>query len=366
MAEFDHNGLNSICEQTKDIRNWSDTKIADEMLHPTLKTNIQVKYFIPVVFVIGSLGNIAFFLLIARVKTMRTTVNFHLANLAAADLMFLSLETLFHSWHYVSFKYVEGVPFHTNFGCGMFSFVIHVASLSSILLITLISFDRYFAICNPIKYHITKNKKQFSYILSFLIWIISAVFSLFRSLASARLENECILWPSREKYQYFPGIVRHCTPIHPYFQEEVQEHVVHSAPFFTAFVMNSIINIKIIQRLRRPPPGENGNQKNQQIKRRMTWMLLVNSVIFFCSLAPFHLFLVLGRLLNISHSKQRYSGDTIFVFVMINSAINPILYGVASPIYRRGYLKAFGIGRNYQETERTQFIQLSNMPLKIQ
>ena len=359
-TEFDHNGLNSICEETKDVRNWSDTKIADEMLKPTLLTTIIVKAFIPVVFVIGGFGNIAFFLLIARVKTMRTTINFYLANLAAADLLLLSHETLGNSWRYISFKYVKSESFHTNFGCGMFSFGLHVASLSSIMLITLIGFDRYFAICYPIKYRITKNKEQVSYILSFLTWIISAVFSLFRSLASARLENECILWPSREKYQYFPGIVRHCRPIHPFFQREILEHIVHSAPFFVAFVMNSIINIKIIQRLRRPPPGENGNQKNQQIKCRITWMLLANSVIFFCSLAPFHLFLVSERLLNLSHSKQRYTRNNIFVFVMINSAINPILYGVASPSYRRGYLKAFGIGRNFPETERTQSIQLSN------
>ena len=243
----------------------------------------------------------------------------------------------------------------------MFFFARHVASLSSILLITLISFDRYFAICYPIKYHITKNKKQLSYILSFLTWIISAVFSLFRSLASARLENECILWPSQEKYQYFPGTVRYCTPIHPYFQKEILEHVVHSAPFITACVMNSIINIKIIQRLRRPPPGENGNQQNDQIKRRITWMLLANSFIFFCSLAPYHLLLVFDRLSNLSHRKQIYYVRTTFVFVMLNSAINPILYGVASPSYRRGYLKAFGFCRNYQETERTHAFQLSNM-----
>ena len=105
MEDFDHNGLNGpICEQTIDIRNWSDNKIADEMLQPILLTTLVVKAFIPVVFVIGSLGNVAFFLLIARVKTMRTTINFYLANLAAADLMLLSLETSVHSWRHISFK----------------------------------------------------------------------------------------------------------------------------------------------------------------------------------------------------------------------------------------------------------------------
>ena len=237
MAELDHYGLNAICEQTKDIRNWSDTKIADEMLKPTLITIIQVKAFIPVVFVIGSFGNIAFFMLIARVKTMRTTVNFYLANLAAADLMNLSLETIYYAWPYINFKYVASVSFNTNFGCGMFDFAFHLAGLSSIMFITLVSFDRYFAVCYPIKYRITKIKKQASYSLTLLTWIISAVLSLFRSLATGILKYECILWPSREKYQNFPSIVRHCAPIHSTFQREVLEHIVHSVPFTAALVL---------------------------------------------------------------------------------------------------------------------------------
>ena len=346
MAEFDHNGLNSLCEQTKDISNWSDTKIAREMLKPTLLTTLVVKAFIPAVFIIGSFGNIAFFLLIARVKTMRTTTNFYLANLAAADLMFLSLETLNHSWRYISFKYVHSESFHTNFGCAMYYFTAHLASLTSIMLITLISFDRYVAICYPIKYRIAKNKNQTSCILTLLTWIISAVICFLRSLATARIESECILWPSQEKYQYFPGTVRHCKPIHPFFHREILEHIVHSAPFVAALVFNFFFNIRIIQRLKKPPPGENGNQQNQQTKRRITWMLLANSFIFFCSLAPFHIHLVSKRLFNSSHLNQKYYSQTVFVFVMLNSAINPILYGVACPSYRRGYLKALGFCRN--------------------
>ena len=73
------------------------------------------------------------------------------------------------------------LSFHTNFGCGMFSFAMHVSSLSSIMLITLVGFDRYFAVYDPIKYRITKSKKQLSCILTILTWTISAIFSCFFS-----------------------------------------------------------------------------------------------------------------------------------------------------------------------------------------
>ena len=315
------------------------------MLQSKLITTLLANAFIPVVSAIGCFGNVAFFLVLARVKSMRTTTNFYLINLAAADLMLLALETLDQSWHYINFKYVESTPFQTNFGCAMFSFAIHVSALSSIMLITLVSFDRFFAVCYPIQYRITKNKKQ-ACSLALLTWIISVVLSLFRSLASGSLRYECILWPFREKYRYFPGTVRHCSPIHPLFQKEILEHVIHSAPFITALVINYIINFRIVQRLRRPPPGENGNQQNEKIKRRITWMLLANSVIFFCSMAPFHFLLAFKELLNLSPRQQKYYTDAVFVFFMLNSAINPILYFVTCPSYRRGYLQAFGFYRN--------------------
>ena len=73
-------------------------------------------------------------------------------------------------------------------------------------------------------------------------------------------------------------------------------------------------------------------------------------------LAPYNTLLVSG---GFKSRTDKYYRDTAFVFVALNSAINPILYGVASPSYRRGFLKAFGLGKNQVElmedqgTERT-------------
>ena len=322
-------------------------------------TTLLVKIFIPIVFIIGFLGNVAFLFLLARVKKMRTITNFYLANLAAADLLILFLETLTRLWHHLSSSQVSTERFHTrtSFGCVMFYFAIHVPPIASIFLITIVSFDRYFAICHPLKYRNKKNKKRVSYILILLAWLISAVLSLLRALASGRLIYICIVWPSHEKYKYFPDRVTRCNPIHHFFREDILENLVHSVPFIAALIINTIINIRIIQRLRSPPPGDNGNQQNQQIKRRITWMLVANFVIFFSCLAPKHAFLILWNLF--SYSKQRYYTHTSTILVMLNSAINPIVYGLASPSYRRGFLKAFGIVRNEiepmddRETENT-------------
>ena len=112
--------------------------------------------------------------------------------------------------------------------------------------------------------------------------------------------------------------------------------------FFTAVVANSIINIKIVQGLTRLPIGENGHQQNVTIKRRTTWMLLINSLVFFCSLAPLNSV----KILNIPNQNPFFSWGIALGLAMVNSALNPILYGVVSPSYRRGFLKAFDMTRN--------------------
>ena len=352
MAESDNHEVNPVCHDTEDVRNWTDTQIAGEMLQTAYST--LEKVFIPLIFAIGFVGNVTFLLILGRVKRMRTVTNFYLANLAAADLIVLSIELVVRILRYVNFNQVKSHPFYTDFGCGMFIFVAHLPTLSSISLITCVTFDRYFAICHPLKYRNTRIKKKISVILVILLWVISLVFSLCSVLAYGRLEYICIRWPPSEKYNNLPGIVRLCNPIHPFFQKDILEQVIHSIPYVAALIPNTFITISIVHRLTVPPPGENGNNQNERKKRRITWMLVANSVIFFACLAPYNILLVFGKVMNLSYRQQRYSEYTAFILVVLNSAINPILYGVVSPSYRRGFIKAFGLGNQIEPSEHAE------------
>ena len=85
---------------------------------------------------------------------------------------------LYRAWKFLDSIVLMGNPFRTRFGCGAFYFAINVASSLSILLITLVNFDRYFAICHPIKYRTTKAKKQKRLILTLFVWIASVILGL--------------------------------------------------------------------------------------------------------------------------------------------------------------------------------------------
>ena len=347
------NQLNITCQETKDVSNLTDQEINDMILYSNSEI-LLVKSVIPTIFVIGVLGNMAFFLLLARVKIMRTMTNFYLANLAAADIMVLFLEMFYRAWKFTDSIVFESDPFRTHFGCGAFSFAINVASSSSILMITLVTFDRYFAVCHPIKYRTLKGKKQANFILTIFVWIVSVILGFLSVPGLGRLGRVCFIWPPQEKYKNFPKEARQCWPIYPGI--DVMFHIAYTAPFIAALIINTIINIRIGQKLMHPPPGENGNRQNQQIKRRIAWMLMANNVIFFCCLAPSH-FLILQfvpflRLLN-PEAIEGTLFSVAFVLFMVNSAINPILYGVASPKYRRRFLQAFGLAKNQVEPTET-------------
>ena len=286
----------------------------------------------------------AFFLLLARVKTMRTITNFYLANLAAADMMILVIETMFQLWCYRSSIVSWSNPFHTNFGCSLFIFGYSIFYCASIFLITMVSIDRYMAVCQPLQYRSLNLDKQKTYITTALIWIFSVPFGALMNVPNfIKLVHVCIIWPTDERYKHFPSVVRQCDPLHPLM--ETVSDLIHVVPFCIALIITGINNVRIIQRLRQPPPGINEDQARRQVKRRISWMLIANSTIFFCCLAP-NIFL---RVYTSPSADSSNFFRLSFILAMVNSAINPFLYGTASPSYRRGFLKTFGFARGQIE-----------------
>ena len=343
------------CDFTEDIHDWSDEKIAEGMFYSTLET-VKATVIVPFIFVIGFLGNLAFFLLLARVKAMRTLTNSYLANLAIADIVVLLVKVGHLTSSYRQSILVWSEPFHQSIGCILNTFLSALSYFASIILITFISFDRYFAICKPVKYRLMKNKKCFSFIVIPFIWIFSALFSCPFILVYGRHVFNCMIWPSEEKYVNFPNFGPLCYPIYPAITDII--YTLFIIPLL-AVLINSILFIKIVKKLKQPM-GENGKNPNQKIKQRVTWMLLANSVIFFCCMTSSQLLILLKQFLDHSHAQEVRLRNTAYILIMVNSAVNPIIYGVASPSYRRGFLKAFGLAKNQvepsegQETENTK------------
>ena len=366
-AEYLHQEVEISCDfdYAKNLQEWTDQEIHKEMIYSTLET-VKMKVIVPIIFVVGILGNSAFFLLLARVKTMRTLTNFYLANLAIADIMvlFVKIGYLMSSPYHSVVIWSE--PFRKHAGCALHILLCALSYCASILLITFISFDRYFAICRPIQYRYMKNKKRASVIIICCIWIVSAIFSIPIVMRLGKLISVCIIWPSRDKYDDLPDIGQYCDPFHPVFKQVF--YVLMTIPFTIALITNTILYIKIVNKLKKPLPGDNTKNPNHKLKQRITWMLLINSIIFFCCLAPTQ-FLILTAF-SVDHPSALHTVliHTAFILIMVNSAVNPIIYVVANPSYRRGFFKAFGVkgsqvepSEEKQSSESTKSTQAPNL-----
>ena len=143
----------------------------------------------------------------------------------------------------------------------------------------MVSFDRYMAICQPLKYRTMKLNKQKTFTITALIWIISVPFSLLEVPLFANLVHVCITWPTDERYKHFPSSVRYCYSLHPLM--ETVSSFIYIVPFSIALIITAINNIRVIHKLRQPHPGNNKDQARRQIRRRISWMLMANSTLFF-------------------------------------------------------------------------------------
>ncbi|KAG2463010.1 GHSR protein, partial [Polypterus senegalus] len=115
----------------------------------------------------GTAGNLMTILIVSKYKDMRTTTNLYLSSMAFSDLfIFLCLPLdLYRIWRYRPW----------NFGdllCKLFQFVSESCTYSTILNITALSIERYFAICFPLRAKVVVTKGRVKGII-LLLWAIA-------------------------------------------------------------------------------------------------------------------------------------------------------------------------------------------------
>nr|XP_060612521.1 growth hormone secretagogue receptor type 1-like [Anolis sagrei ordinatus] len=133
---------------------------------------IPVTIICIIMFFLGVAGNVTIILIFKRYKGMRTTVNMYLSSMALSDsLILLGLPSdLYRIWKYK--PYVFG-----DFLCKFIFYLSETCTYSSILHITTLSVERYFAICFPLKAKATITKSRVKAVI-LLLWLCSLVTAL--------------------------------------------------------------------------------------------------------------------------------------------------------------------------------------------
>ena len=339
------------CDYYIDFTNETSL-VVQGMLYTPVTTGL-VTVILPLILIIGVVSNGAFLIVLFRVRWMRTITNFYLANLSVADMMFVMVTGAEHIWGYASSP-IPGDDMHLGkAGCILATFIIYACYFGSVLLVTLVSLHRFFAICIPTRQDLIGSRQRTIKLVTGT-WAISFSIAIMLIPSVSRYMTHCLIWPEGEEYQSLPTVMAACQPVAPWVADVAT--LAQTVPFFFAVIGNSFMYGRIIKSLttRVEKRKEQTKSKNaapttvERARDKVARMLIANGVIFFVCLGPFQAMGfadVITRKFN-THRILTESQYHAFLWVSkilgySNSAMNPIIYNATNPRYRQAFCEAF-------------------------
>ncbi|XP_072032882.1 neuromedin-U receptor 2-like [Amphiura filiformis] len=313
-----------------------------------------VTVFVPLVAVVGILSNSAFIFVVHRVRFMRNVTNIYLVNLAIADCSLLCAAfTQYIGDYVISPDYDLRFSFHTSFGCSMPNFLIYLCYYASMWTVTLVSVERYLAICHTFWHRIVSNNHR-AIRMVIIIWIVSI---LFASLA-APYTSVVICAVSSNNIDLITAEFTYCEFSCDWCAGAL--YLTDLIQFIVAMILNSVMYGLIIYHLSKSSSalGDDSVQNERALQTRNTVakMLIINGILFFICLFPF-------SLLNMENIAERF-GFTVFnksfviysswigrVLFLLNSVSNPFVYNATNPRYRQAFQQAFGCNNRTTHTK---------------
>ncbi|XP_050069256.1 neuropeptide Y receptor type 2-like isoform X1 [Anopheles maculipalpis] len=299
--------------------------------------------FCIIIMCLGVIGNIMVPIVILKTKDMRNSTNIFLTNLSIADLLVLLVctPTVLVEVNSPPEVWVLGEEM-----CKAVPFVELTVAHASVLTILAISFERYYAICEPLKagYVCTKTR---ALLICLAAWTVAAI-----------LTSPILMISSYEYVEYIDGnMVAAClSPVDSFWPASffVGSIVLFFIiPLFILVVLYSVIaknlmdNPSIIM-----SSASSGNRGNvYKYRKQVIFMLGAVVVSFFVCLLPFRALtlwiIIVPSEAIVSVGIERFYILLYFCRIMLymNSAINPILYNLMSSKFRNGFLQLLGCGK---------------------
>ncbi|XP_022102533.1 neuropeptides capa receptor-like [Acanthaster planci] len=304
----------------------------------------------PLILTVGFFGNGAFLLVVARVEWMRqVSSNSYLACLAVVDITFVAVAVAgklsrFLSSPVVTDESILGVP-----GCVLLYFVSDLCFYVSLFLITLLSMERYSAVCKPFSFRSSSDGRKRVVGRIVWCWVISA--SAACLLIPDRLEwdESCITWSPPEEFDQLPRITGSCTSVVAWYFNF--SNCVQVVPFFATMFVNFSVYVLIARKLRqqartRQRLSSEIALEQAQIRDQITRMLIINGTTYFVFLMPFEalaLGLAIKRLTGtpsvLTEDQFSLTLNICRCLLYTNSAVNPFIYTLTSPAYRRAFVE---------------------------
>ncbi|XP_060806910.1 thyrotropin-releasing hormone receptor isoform X2 [Amyelois transitella] len=292
---------------------------------------------------LGVIGNVMVPIVILKTKDMRNSTNIFLVNLSIADLMVLLVCTP------TVLVEVNSKPETWVLGrelCLAVPFVELTVTHASVLTILAISFERYYAICEPLRagYVCTKTRAT---LICALVWFFAALFT------------SPILGVATFTYEeYGDTKIPVCLTQADTFWSALF-FILTIAIFFIIPLGVLLVLYSVIAKNLMENPAiiaqntKNTNSSGNVIRYRKQVILMLGTVVlsFFVCLLPFKA-LTLWIIVFPPETIMSLGLDGYYillyfcrVMLYLNSAINPILYNLMSSKFREGFVKLLKINK---------------------
>lgn len=305
--------------------------IEDTVKHSIMKTTVDIVLlpFYVLIVIVGVLGNALFIIVVRKHRSMYTTTNYLLTNVAVSDII-----SLVFCVPGIALRFFE----HPSGSLGSFlckfitmHHVAGIALLVSGLTLTLISAERYNALLQPAMRLHLKLEKRRVVIAICLIWgfAIAFVLPLFIEQKYVDEVQDCHMdWKISVSRVYWALLAT----------------IVGVSLSMMSFCYFQIVKAVYFQNIL--PPNCSSSEQDIKDKQKIITILITVTVLFFVCFLPF----IIISAINISTESISYKLSYFLVYT--SCCVNPVVYIFQSAKYRAG-LKVLWRGSPAQRRQRS-------------
>ncbi|XP_067239342.1 trace amine-associated receptor 4-like [Chanodichthys erythropterus] len=284
-------------------------------------------YFFMVLMILTTVfGNLLIIISISHFKHLQSPTHMIVRSLAACDCLLGSL-----IMPYSMVRSVEGCWYLGDFVCKVHFSLDMTFCISSILHLSLISIDRYWAICDPLRYKMRVTNNTVTVFTTFT-WLFSFVYSfyvVFSGINAVGLEmlilqiscvGSCVLFFNKEW-----GLI---CPILTFFLPGMIMSSLYMKIFHVARKHAKVMSERVTTR------GLKSQSSAQREGKAAKTLAIVMGVFYICWL-PFFTITALDPFFNYFTPADVF--EVVIWFAYFNSTCNPLIYGFFYPSFQNAF-----------------------------
>ncbi|EGV99846.1 Orexin receptor type 2 [Cricetulus griseus] len=347
-----------------------------EYLHPKEYEWVLIAGYI-IVFVVALIGNVLVCVAVWKNHHMRTVTNYFIVNLSLADVL-VTITCL-------PATLVVDITETWFFGqslCKVIPYLQTVSVSVSVLTLSCIALDRWYAICHPLMFKSTAKRARNSIVI---IWIVSCIIMIPQAIVMEcssmlpGLANKTTLFTVCDEHwggDVYPKMYHICFFLVTYMAPLCLMILAYLQIFRKLWCRQIPGTSSVVQRKWKQPqmvsqPRGSGQQSKARIsavaaeikqiraRRKTARMLMVVLLVFAICYLPISILNVLKRVFGMfAHTEDRETVYAWFTFshwlVYANSAANPIIYNFLSGKFREEFKAAFSccLGVHHRQGDR--------------